>query len=258
MNKNKFFMAGNWKMNVPSSDAKALVEEIVESINDIKNVDVLVCPPFTSIASAKEGLNGSLRVMVGAQNFYPEKSGAYTGEISAIMLREMGVTHVIVGHSERRAYFYEANDFINKKVIAAISNSLVPILCVGETIEQRRAGNAFNVVEEQLLSCLKDVHIDSANKLIIAYEPVWAIGTGETATPEIAQEMHAFIRKLLSEKFGKATSSSIMILYGGSMKPENTRDLLSQEDINGGLIGGASLKASSFCEMISIADKLLS
>ena len=161
MNKNKFFMAGNWKMNVPSSDAKVFVEEIIESINEIKNVDVLVCPPFTSIASAKEGLNGFLRVMVGAQNFYPEKSGAYTGEISAIMLREMGVTHVIVGHSERRAYFYEANDFINKKVIAAISNSLVPILCVGETIEQRRAGNAFNVVEEQLLSCLKDVHIDS-------------------------------------------------------------------------------------------------
>lgn len=257
MNKNKFFMAGNWKMNVPSSDAKSLVEEIVESINYIKNVDVLVCPPFTSIASAKEGLNGSLRVMVGAQNFYPEKSGAYTGEISAIMLREIGVTHVIVGHSERRAYFSEANDFINKKVIAAISNSLVPILCVGETIEQRRAGDAFNVVEEQLLSCLKDVHIDSANKLIIAYEPVWAIGTGETATPEIAQEIHAFIRKLLLEKFGKAISSSIMILYGGSMKPENTCDLLAQEDIDGGLIGGASLKASSFCEMISIADKLL-
>jgi triosephosphate isomerase len=134
----------------------------------------------------------------------------------------------------------------------------VPILCVGETIEQRRAGNAFNVVEEQLLSCLKDVHIDSANKLIIAYEPVWAIGTGETATLEIAQEMHAFIRKLLSEIFGESMSQSIKILYGGSMKPENTKDLLSQKDIDGGLIGGASLKSFSFCEMISIADKLLS
>ena len=237
-------------MNVPSSDAKALVEEIVELINDIKNVDILLCLPFTSIAS-KKGLYDSLRVMVGEQNFYPEKSGTYICEISPIMLCE--------GHScNCRAYFSEANDFINKKVIAAISNSMVPILCVGETIEQRRAGNAFNVVEEQLLSCLKNVHIGIANKLIIAYEPVWAIGTGETATPEIAQEMHAFIRKLLLEKFGKAISSSIMILYGGSMKPENTRDLLSQEDIDGGLIGGASLKASSFCEMVSIADKLLS
>lgn len=249
-------MAGNWKMNVPSSDAERLVSEINDEIANITRVDVLICPPFTSIQAAKNAINRVNHILLGAQNFYPEKNGAYTGEVSAIMLRELGVSYVIIGHSERRIYFNEDDQFINKKVKCALGSNLIPILCVGETIIQRREGKELSVIESQLKNGLKDISIREAEKLTIAYEPVWAIGTGETATPKIAQEMHAFIRNLLKEIFNAKVANVIRILYGGSMKTDNAEELLKEHDIDGGLIGGASLKASSFCEIIRIAYAL--
>jgi triosephosphate isomerase len=225
-------------------------------VRQISQVDVLLCPPFTSIHAARNAVGGQCNVFLGAQNFYPEKDGAFTGEVSAVMLRELGVSHVIIGHSERRSYFGENNDFINKKVRFALSNSLVPILCVGETIDQRKNGLAFSSVRAQIAEGLMNILAIEFNKLAVAYEPVWAIGTGETATPEIAQEMHAFIRKSLEELFDAKSVGAVKILYGGSMKPDNARELLSENDIDGGLIGGASLKAKSFTEIVKIADEL--
>lgn len=252
----KYLIAGNWKMNISSSDAQVLVSEIVDKIGKLKHVDVLICPPFTSLSSARSAMSAHPEIALGAQNFYPAKSGAYTGEVSAVMLRELGVTHVIIGHSERRTYFHEDDDFINKKVIFALENALLPIVCVGETLEQRKAGKAQDIIAHQIESGLRGLTKAQAQKIIIAYEPVWAIGTGETATPEMAQEMHAFIRQLLAEQFNDDIAGDIRILYGGSMKPENVKELLLENDIDGGLIGGASLKASSFCEMIATAESL--
>ena len=243
-------------MNISSSDAHVLTSEIVDKVGKLKHVDVLICPPFTSLSSARDVMTSHPEIALGAQNFYPAKNGAYTGEVSAVMLRELGVTHAIIGHSERRTYFHEDDDFINKKVIFALENALLPIMCVGETLDQRKAGQENAVIEHQIQSGLHGLTDTQASKIIIAYEPVWAIGTGETATPEMAQEMHAFIRKLLAERFNDDVANDIRILYGGSMKPENVKELLLENDIDGGLIGGASLKASSFCEMIATAESL--
>jgi len=193
---------------------------------------------------------------VGAQNMYFEASGAYTGEISAEMLRHLHVDWVILGHSERRAIFKEDDALINQKVKAALQNSLKPILCVGETIEEREAGDTLKVVETQVTEGLRDVSEKDADAVVIAYEPVWAIGTGKTATPEMAQEVHAYIRKLLNALFGEEKGEGIRILYGGSMKPENADELLAQKDIDGGLIGGASLKSTAFMSLIDSAKKL--
>ncbi|MDR1528016.1 MAG: triose-phosphate isomerase [Puniceicoccales bacterium] len=252
----KYLVAGNWKMNISSSDVGRLIAEINAKIANITKVDVLICPPFTSIQAAKDAIGSTSNIFLGAQNFYPEKNGPYTGEVSAIMLRELGVSHVIIGHSERRIYFNEDDDFINRKVKFAFGNSLIPILCIGETIEQRRDGKEFNIIQSQLKDGLKDITPKEAEKLTIAYEPVWAIGTGETATPEIAQEMHAFIRNFLKEMFNAKVASTVKILYGGSMKADNAEELLEENDIDGGLIGGASLKATSFCEIVKIANLL--
>jgi triosephosphate isomerase len=255
-NGRKYLIAGNWKMNVPSSDAKGLAAEIVDKTQLLSKADVLVCPPFTSIQAVKDIIGAPGGIFLGAQNFYPEKSGAYTGEISPAMLRELGVSHVIVGHSERRSLFGESDALINRKVESALSNSLIPILCIGETIEQRRKGRAFEVVQNQIKIGLANVSLSESKKLVIAYEPVWAIGTGETATPQIAQEMHAFIRAQLKDLFDANAANSIKILYGGSMKAENAAELLRENDIDGGLIGGASLSAKSFVEIIKAANEL--
>lgn len=248
----KKLIAGNWKMNKTSSDAVALVSEIVAAVGRATDVDIVVCPPFTSLESVFKAIDGST-VKLGAQNMHPEASGAYTGETSAAMLRALFTSYVIVGHSERRTYFAETDAFINQKVLAALKAQLKPILCVGETLGERESGSTLKVVQTQLEGALEGVSKDLATSVVLAYEPVWAIGTGKVATTEQAQEVHAFIRGLLTKLFGAATSGKMRILYGGSMKPANAAELLAQKDIDGGLIGGASLEARSFVDLIKAA-----
>jgi triosephosphate isomerase len=248
----KKLIAGNWKMNKTSADAVALVQEIVTAVGRNTDVDVVVCPPFTSLESVFKALDGST-VKLGAQNMHHEASGAYTGEISAGMLRALFASYVILGHSERRTYFEETDTFINQKVLAALKAQLKPILCVGETLAEREAGSTLKVVQTQLEAGLEGVGKDLATNVVIAYEPVWAIGTGKVATTEQAQEVHAFIRGLLTKLFGANAAGRMRILYGGSMKPANAPELLSQKDIDGGLIGGASLESRSFVELVQAA-----
>lgn len=248
----KKLIAGNWKMNKTSADASALLQEIVAEVGKQADVDVVVCPPFTSLETAAKVLDGST-VKLGAQNLHPEKSGAYTGEISAEMLRALFVNYVIIGHSERRTYFGDTDAFVNLKVLAALKNQLKPILCVGETLSEREAAHTLKVVQTQLEAGLEGVSKELATSIVIAYEPVWAIGTGKVATTEQAQEVHAFIRSLLVKLFGDAVAQKVRILYGGSMKPSNAPELLAQKDIDGGLIGGAALESRSFVELIKAA-----
>ncbi len=248
----KKLIAGNWKMNKTSAEAADLSREIVAAIGQRPDVDVVVCPPFTALESVAKAVDGSA-VKLGAQNMHFEASGAFTGEVSAPMLRSLFVSHVILGHSERRTLFGEADSLINKKVLAALKNQLRPILCVGETLAEREAGATLKVVQTQVERCLEGVNAELANSVIIAYEPVWAIGTGKVATTAQAQEVHAFIRGLLAKLFGAQTAGRLRILYGGSMKPANAPDLLAQNDIDGGLIGGASLEARSFLDLINAA-----
>lgn len=253
MNIRKKLIAGNWKMNKTSADAAALLQEIVTEVGKQTDVDVVVCPPFTSLETAAKALDGST-VKLGAQNLHPEKSGAYTGEISAEMLRALFVNYVIIGHSERRTYFGDTDAFVNLKVLAALKNQLKPILCVGETLSERESAQTLKVVQTQLEAGLEGVSKELATSVVIAYEPVWAIGTGKVATTEQAQEVHAFIRSLLVKLFGEAVAQKVRILYGGSMKPSNAPELLAQKDIDGGLIGGAALEARSFVELIKAAS----
>jgi triosephosphate isomerase len=248
----KKLIAGNWKMNKTSADASTLVQEIVAEVGRVTDVDILVCPPFTSLESAGKLLEGS-NVKLGAQNMHHEASGAYTGEISASMLRSTFATYVILGHSERRTYFAENDKFINQKVLAALKNQLKPVLCVGETLAERESGATLKVVQTQLEGALEGVSKEQATSVVVAYEPVWAIGTGKVATTEQAQEVHAFIRSLLVKLFGDAIAQKVRILYGGSMKPSNAPELLAQKDIDGGLIGGASLESRSFVELVKAA-----
>lgn len=252
MSSRKKLIAGNWKMNKTSADGVTLVADIVAAVGKQADVDVVVCPPFTALESAGKALEGS-NVKLGAQNMHHEASGAFTGEVSAAMLRAIFATHVILGHSERRTYFHENDEFINKKVLAALKNQLKPILCVGETLAEREAGSTLKVVQTQTERGLEGVSKEQATSLVIAYEPVWAIGTGKVATTEQAQEVHAFIRGLLVKLFGDAVAQKVRILYGGSMKPANAPELLAQKDIDGGLIGGASLEARSFVELVNAA-----
>jgi triosephosphate isomerase len=248
----KYLIAGNWKMNKTASEGVDLVKEINLALGNQTDVGVAVCPPFTALESAAKELEDS-NVQLGAQNMHPKQEGAYTGEVSAVMLRSLFCTFVILGHSERREYFKESDAFINEKVLAALDSSLKPILCVGETLEQREAGETMDVVKTQLVDGLKGVTADAADNVVIAYEPVWAIGTGKTATPEMAQEVHKMIRDELTALLGEAASAKIRILYGGSMKPENASELMDQPDIDGGLIGGASLSSKPFVELVTIA-----
>jgi len=252
----KYLIAGNWKMNKTSADAADLVKGILLEIGDSNDVGVVVCPPFTSMETCAKELSEVANVQLGAQNMSEHSEGAYTGEISATMLRHLYVGYVILGHSERREYFGESDDLVNRKVLAALENSLKPILCVGETLDQREAGNTLEVVSTQVKKGLEGVAANKAEQVVVAYEPVWAIGTGKTATPEMAQEVHAKIRDILAVQFGEAAAGKIRILYGGSMKPANADELLVQPDIDGGLIGGASLDAKSFAKLVESASKV--
>ncbi len=255
MGRVKYLIAGNWKMNKVTSDASDLAKEIQHQAGNQTAVNVVVCPPFTSLQSVSNLIKDS-NVQLGAQNMSAESSGAFTGEVSAEMLRDLLTNYVILGHSERRAYYGETDEVVNRKVHAALENSLKPIFCVGETLEQREAGQTLSIIQDQIKSGLIHVTADKADSIVVAYEPVWAIGTGKTATPEMAQEVHSEIRKQLSELFNADVASKIKILYGGSMKPENADELLAQEDIDGGLIGGAALNARSFCGIIESAIRL--
>jgi triosephosphate isomerase len=248
----KKLIAGNWKMNKTSGDGAALAREIVTAAGTQSAVDIVICPPFTALESVAKAVDGSL-VKLGAQNMHFEASGAFTGEVSAPMLRALFATHVILGHSERRTLFGETDELVNKKVLSALKNQLRPILCVGESLAEREAGSTLKVVQAQTERSLEGVSGEQAASVIVAYEPVWAIGTGKVATSEQAQEVHAFIRQLLTKLFGEPAAQRIRILYGGSMKPANAPELLSQRDIDGGLIGVASLEARSFLELVKAA-----
>ncbi|WP_442888354.1 triose-phosphate isomerase [Congregicoccus parvus] len=252
MKSRKFLIAGNWKMNKTASDGVDLIKDIVAAVGPQTEVDVAVCPPFTGLESASKALEGSA-IKLGAQNMHPKASGAFTGEISAEMLRSLFASYVILGHSERRQYFGETDAFINEKVTAALKNLLKPILCIGETLQERESGKTLDVVKTQLEGGLAGVDASNAVNIVLAYEPVWAIGTGKVATTEQAQEVHAFIRGWLATRFDKAVAGKMRILYGGSMKPSNAPELLAQEDIDGGLIGGASLEAKSFVDLVKAA-----
>lgn len=244
-------IAGNWKMNLSINESVALINGIADGIEDLEDVDVLVAPPFTSLVAVRQAI-GNSKIFLAAQNMYHETSGAYTGEVSGRMLQEVGCTHVILGHSERRTLFNETSQAIDLKVKASSVLGLIPIICIGETLEEREEGRTFDVIKQQLDESLKNFKVDQLMlpSTILAYEPVWAIGTGKTATPDQAQEVHAFIRKWIEENFNPGTANQVRVLYGGSAKPDNIAELMAQPDIDGALVGGASLKADLFVPMI--------
>ena len=246
-------IVGNWKMNLLIPDSAALAEEILDTLGSSPPVQVGIAPPFTALESVREALAGS-GIALGGQNICSEPQGAFTGEISASMLKDAGCGFVILGHSERRTHFGEEDALINKKIKTAQASGLNIILCVGETLAQRDEGKTNAVIEQQLLESLLGLSGSDMHGIVIAYEPVWAIGTGQNAEPGQAQVVHRFIRDLLEETFGKEVSGAMRIQYGGSVNPENSRELFSQEDIDGALVGGASLEADSFCDIIKSAD----
>ena len=250
----KFLIAGNWKMNTDRNGANALASGVVELSGGISDVDVVVCPPAVNLDTVFRVVHGT-SVELGAQNVHQADSGAFTGEVSADMLRGVGCRYVIIGHSERREYFGETDESVNAKVKQAMTKGMVPIVCVGEVLDERDAGQAAEVVTRQIGEGLSGIQISSSHDIVVAYEPVWAIGTGRTASPDQAQEIHALIRGLLVNQFGDH-GQEIRILYGGSMKPGNAGDLLQQQDVNGGLIGGASLAADQFHGIVQAASEL--
>ncbi len=241
-------------MNLDLAAARQLTSAIASGIGSTDNVDVGVCPPFVDLDAVYAILHGS-GIRLGAQNMHEADSGAYTGEISGPMLRAVGCHYVILGHSERRQFFGETNDGVSRKARKARSHRLVPIVCVGESLPQREAGDHERVVERQIQESLADIEISDASELVVAYEPVWAIGTGKTATPEQVASMHGHIRRLLEHLFGRAIGSEIPILYGGSVKPSNAEELFAQPDVDGGLIGGAALKAEDFLAIVNAARR---
>lgn len=244
----KKIVAANWKMNKDLEEGVQLAVGIKESLQAENSNDkfCILCPPFIHLFHLSEMLKGVDHIKVGAQNCHQEESGAYTGEVAASMIASLDVDYVILGHSERRKYFKEDDDLLARKVEIALKNNLKPIFCCGESLEQRETGTQQKVVEEQLKRGLFSLNEDQFKKVVIAYEPVWAIGTGKTASPVQAQEMHEFIRKLISDHYHKTVAEDTSILYGGSVKPDNAEDLFMQQDIDGGLIGGASLNADDF------------
>ena len=239
-------------MNMNLHQSQNLVSEIINGLGKDNKADVIVCPPFTSLSEVNSLLKGT-QVMLGAQNIYYEESGAYTAEISADMLKSVGCEYVILGHSERRVIFNESDELINKKIKFAIAKGIKPIFCIGELLEQRESGDTMKVVSSQIEKGLEGITAEQMKNIIIAYEPVWAIGTGKTATPEQAQEVHYFIRELVAKKYSSSVAENIVIQYGGSVKPDNAGELLSQNDIDGALVGGACLKADSFLSIIASA-----
>lgn len=243
----KPILAGNWKMHGSTADAKALASGLAARVGQRQDRGVILGPPFTALATALEAVRGT-NIIVSAQNMHFEEKGAFTGEVSPTMLQDLGITHVILGHSERRELFGETDELIHKKVASAIAHDLTAILCVGETLEQRDAGDTLKVVTGQVEAGLTGVTADQAGKIILAYEPVWAIGTGRVATPEQAQEVHAAIRKCVADL--GLPADDIAILYGGSVKPDNVDGLMACPDIDGGLVGGASLKIEDFTRIV--------
>ena len=248
----KTIIAGNWKMNKTASDTKKFAEELKAILPRAKWCDVVVCVPFVNIPAALKAFK-DMRVAVGAENLYYEPSGAYTGEVSADMLKDLGVKYVIIGHSERRQYFGETDATVNARLKAALKAGFKVMVCIGETLEEREGNRTEEVLARQLDGGLADLDAVTVSGLVLAYEPVWAIGTGKTATPEMAEATHRFIRSHLAARFGKEAAEQVRIQYGGSMKPENAGELVAQPDIDGGLIGGAALKADSFATLIKNA-----
>jgi len=243
------FMAGNWKMHLLASEAEALVRALLAGLKGVEAVDIAVAPAFPYLVPLARMLSGT-PVGLAAQNLHWESQGAYTGEVSPNMLRDVGCRYVIVGHSERRQFFHETDETVNKRLKAALAAGLVPIFCVGETLEERKKGRTGAVVERQVRGGLQGIALHEPGQAVVAYEPVWAIGTGETATPEQAQAVHAAIRGLLKTLYGAEVALGMRIQYGGSVKPENVRELMGQPDIDGALVGGASLKAESFLKIV--------
>ena len=247
-------VAGNWKMNNDLTASISLISEIKNSlIGKNYKTKIIICPPFTSLETANALLKGT-SISLGAQNMYYEESGAYTGEISAKMLISVGCEFVIIGHSERRTIFKESDETINLKLKAALANNLKPIFCIGETLEERESNKTFDVIRRQLIAGLKELGESEIQSIIIAYEPVWAIGTGKNATPNQAQEVHKFIRDLLQKEYSTYLADNTVIQYGGSVKPENAAELMSQPDIDGALVGGACLKSDSFIKIVESAE----
>jgi triosephosphate isomerase len=242
-------IAGNWKMNKTITEALDLVRALTIELKDIKDVDVVVCPVFTALHSVSLALEGSI-IKLGSQNLFWEEKGAFTGEVSAAMLKDTHCEYVIIGHSERRTLFKETNDQVNKKTKAALKAGLQPIICVGERLEERQANKTFAVIAEHVRGAFEGFSADDLATVIIAYEPVWAIGTGQNATPDQAQEVHLFIRKMIADSFDKRVAEKVRIQYGGSVTPANIAVLLKQPDIDGALVGGASLKAESFVQLV--------
>ena len=242
-------IAGNWKMNKTPAEAQELILALKEKFKKLNSVKIVICPPFTSLASVQSTLNGS-NISLGAQNVHWENEGAFTGEVSPRMLLTMGCQYVIIGHSERRTFFQETDEMVNMKLKAALKESLIPIVCIGETWQEREAGKTEEVIERQLKAALKMVPLEDVEKVVIAYEPVWAIGTGKNATPKQANEIHSFIREKLTGMYSKDTAQKMYIIYGGSVTPESADDLIEMPEINGFLVGGASLDPEAFEKIV--------
>ncbi len=252
----KNIVAGNWKMNCTLPEGKKLASEVIHMVQDKvqSDTEVVLIPPFLHLTGIHSLIGSTKNIFLGAQNCHQESTGAFTGEVSAAMLVSAGVTHVILGHSERREYFGEDDELLSKKVKFALENNLTPIFCCGEKLEIREAEDHENIVGEQVKTALFELSENEVKKVVIAYEPVWAIGTGKTASAEQAQEMHAFIRALIANKYSESIAEQISILYGGSVKPQNAREIFNQPDVDGGLIGGASLKSKDFLDIIKAFD----
>ena len=250
----KPFIAGNWKMHKTIPEAVEMVKALKEESPQLTDAELVVIPPYTMLSEVKKVIEGST-IQLGAQNIFWEEKGAFTGEVSPPMLKDAGCQYVTIGHSERRQYFGETNETVNKKIKAALAHELTPIMCIGESLEEREKGNTMDKVETQINSGLEELGKDEIRRIVIAYEPIWAIGTGVTATPSQAEEVHSFIREKLTEKYGNEIASYAIILYGGSVKPANTYSILKENNINGALVGGASLEADSFIQITKEAIK---
>jgi triosephosphate isomerase len=252
----KTIIAGNWKMYKNLKDGQDLAVALRRDLYKIENVDIVICPPFTLLAYLTDALETS-NIGVGGQDLYWQEEGAFTGEVSPMMLKDAGCQYVIIGHSERRQFFGETNETVNKKIKAALKFGLTPIVCVGENLQEREANKTFKVIEDHVNNGLSGISASDVLKLVVAYEPVWAIGTGKTATPEQAQEVHKFIRDLLKKNYSQEVADSVRIQYGGSVKPENIIELMNKPDVDGALVGGASLKADSFSAIVTKASEVV-
>ena len=253
MNNRIPLIAGNWKMFKTSSEAVETAGQLVKLVAMTTDIDVMIAPPFTALAQVSDVVRGSC-VSLGAQNLFWEAQGAFTGAISPAMLVSAGCKYVIIGHSERRQYFNETDETVNKRIKAAFDNDLIPVMCVGESEKERESKNTFSVLDKQVKKGLEDFSADNLKRLVIAYEPVWAIGTGKTATSEQAQEVHRFLRSVLEKSFGNMLAKSIRILYGGSVKPNNIAELMAMPDVDGALVGGASLDPETFSKIVHFKE----